>query len=70
MKGNAGNGKLRQIPQDHVEVREVVVPGLQNWGVSGYAGKVLVVSAHMMAKNVNVQAMFTISLTSPDCTFV
>lgn len=59
-----------QIPQDHVEVRDIMIPSLQNRGVSGCTDKVSVVTSYAMAENVDVQAMFTISFTSPDCTFV
>jgi len=47
---------------------EVVVPGLQDGGVSGYVGRSL--TSQMVTKSANAQAMFTISFTSPDCTFV
>ena len=63
-----GDDELNRVPQNDVEVREVVVPSLQNRGVSGYTGMSL--TSPMITKNENIQAMFTISFTSPDCTFV
>ena len=51
-------------------MREVMIPGLQNRGISGYTDKASVTASHAIAKNVDIQAMFTISFTSPDCTFV